>query len=53
MEVDDWWASRRPIHISQHTLAMTALSKMYDMSPHDKLSYFQIAGRLSSGVVSL
>lgn len=45
MEVDDWWASRDPIHLNQHTLALVAWSKMYDMSPNDKLSYYQIAGK--------
>lgn len=44
MEVDDWWLSKEKIHINQHTLAFTALNKMYLMSPHDKLSYYQIAG---------
>ena len=44
MEIDDWWLSKEKIHLNQHTLAFTALNKMYLMSPHDKLSYYQIAG---------
>jgi tyrosinase len=48
MEVDDWWESKDPVHINQHTLCFTALNRMYDMSPHDRLSYYQIAGRRAS-----
>lgn len=44
MEIDDWYSSQEKIHLNQHTLAFTALTKMYQMSPHDKLSYYQIAG---------
>ena len=44
MEADDWWKSKRPIHVTQHSLALAALAKMYDTDPHDKLSYYQIAG---------
>ena len=44
LEVDMWWKSKKPIHVSQHSLAIHALNRMYDMSPHDKLSYYQIAG---------
>jgi len=44
MEVDQWWASRKVIHVNQQTLLFTALSKMYDTSPHDKLSFYQIGG---------
>lgn len=50
MEVDDWWASKDRIHLNQQTLLFTALTKMYEMSPHDKLSYFQIAGNQPSEV---
>jgi tyrosinase len=50
MEVDEWWASKDPVHINQHTLCITALNKMYEMSPHDKLSYYQIAGKNISEV---
>jgi tyrosinase len=44
MEVDDWWLSKDIIHLNQQTLFFTALNKLYDASPFDKLSYFQIAG---------
>jgi tyrosinase len=44
MEVDDWWLSQDPIHVNQRSLVMTALNKMYDMDPADKLGYFQIGG---------
>ena len=44
MEADAWYLSKKPIHISQQTLLFTALNRMYDMDPHDKLSYYQIAG---------
>jgi tyrosinase len=48
MEVDDWWMSKERIHLNQQTLLFTALNKMYNTSPHDKLSYFQIAGSHTS-----
>lgn len=44
MEVDDWWGSKDPIHLNQQTLLFTALTKMYEASPHDRLSFYQIAG---------
>lgn len=47
MEIDDWYLSKEKTHLNQHTLAFTALNKMYQMSPHDKLSYYQIAGMQS------
>ena len=45
MEVDEWWDSKDPIHINQQTLVFTAMNKMYDTSPHDKLSWYQIGGK--------
>ena len=45
LEVDHWWKSKKPIHISQHSLAIHALNRLYDnYEPDNKLSYYQIAG---------
>ncbi len=45
MEVDEWWDSKDPIHINQQSLLLQAFNKLYSMSPHDKLSFYQIAGK--------
>jgi len=48
MDVDDWYTSETPEHQLQVTLFILALARFQDMSPEEKLSYFQIAGELAS-----
>lgn len=45
LEVAEWWASNDHVHINQHTPYFRALIKIYEMSPHDELSYYQISSR--------
>ncbi|KAI1470529.1 common central domain of tyrosinase-domain-containing protein [Daldinia caldariorum] len=43
MEVDDWFTSDKSIHANQRALFFPALWKFSQMSPQEKLSWFQIA----------
>ncbi|KAI1645927.1 Di-copper centre-containing protein [Daldinia loculata] len=44
MELDDWFKSKELLHINQRALFFPALWKFSQMDPHEKLSWFQIAG---------
>ncbi|KAI1800384.1 Di-copper centre-containing protein [Daldinia bambusicola] len=44
MEVDDWFTSDESIHVNQRALFFPAIWRFSQMSPHEKLSWFQIAG---------
>lgn len=44
MELDDWYLSEELVHINQRALFFPALWKFSQMDPHEKLSWFQIAG---------
>ena len=43
-EVDQWWFSQDPVDKNQQALFIQAMIKFQQMSPRDKLSYFQVAG---------
>ena len=45
MEIDDWYTSTDVQHINQRALFFPAFWKFSQMDPHEKLSYFQIAGK--------
>lgn len=48
MELDDWFKSKELLHINQRALFFPALWKFSQMDPHEKLSWFQIAGESRS-----
>lgn len=48
LELDDWYQSEELIHINQRALFFPAFWEFSQKSPHEKLSYFQIAGIFSS-----
>jgi len=47
MDVDVWYASKEDIHVNQRALFFPAFEKFQQADPTSKLSYFQIAGKLS------
>lgn len=44
LEVDDWYTSQQLIHVNQRALFFPAFWEFSQMDPHEKLSWFQIAG---------
>ena len=44
MDVDEWFLSQEPIHINQRALFFPAFWTFSQTSPHERLSWFQIAG---------
>ncbi|KAI5865367.1 Di-copper centre-containing protein [Durotheca rogersii] len=44
MEIDDWFTSDKLIHVNQRALFFPAIWKFSQTDPHEKLSWFQIAG---------
>ncbi|RFN51310.1 di-copper centre-containing protein [Fusarium flagelliforme] len=44
MDVDDWFLSNELVHINQRALFFPAFWNLSQMSPHEKLSWFQLAG---------
>ena len=44
MDVDEWFLSQDLIHINQRTLFFPAFWAFSQTSPHERLSWFQIAG---------
>lgn len=44
MELDIWYQSPQLLHINQRALFFPAFWKFSQMNPHEKLSWFQIAG---------
>ncbi|KAF5005500.1 hypothetical protein FDECE_8078 [Fusarium decemcellulare] len=44
MDVDEWFQSEELVHINQRALFFPAFLRFSQMDPHEKLSWFQIAG---------
>ncbi|KAF7557568.1 hypothetical protein G7Z17_g592 [Cylindrodendrum hubeiense] len=44
MEIDEWYQSDDPVHLNQKALFFPAFWRFSQMSPHEKLSWYQIAG---------
>ncbi|KAG8667848.1 hypothetical protein FPOAC2_13050 [Fusarium poae] len=44
MDIDDWFLSKELVHINQRALFFPAFWNLSQMSPHEKLSWFQLAG---------
>ena len=44
MELDDWYQSTEDVHVNQRALFFPAFQTFSELSPREKLSYFQIAG---------
>ena len=47
MDIDDWYQSPQPLHKNQRALFFPAFLAFSQMDPHEKLSYFQIAGNFA------
>jgi tyrosinase len=44
MEIDDWFTSNQLVHVNQRALFFPAFWRFAQMDPHEKLSWYQIAG---------
>ena len=45
MELDDWYQSPQLLYVNQRALFFPAFWRFSQLSPQDKLSWFQIAGK--------
>ncbi len=51
MELDDWYQSQQLVHYNQRALFFPAFWKFSQMKPQEKLSWFQIAGKVPHAFV--
>ena len=48
LELDEWYQSQLPVHLNQRALFFPAFWRFSQLEPQEKLSWFQVAGKVAS-----